>query len=167
MFQFWCHHRPSAGLRLKAVHWQRQPSANKHQPVSKCIKLSVSSKCQKVTFSSNSSKEWLFGCLWRRSKIRAHSKLSDTEHLLGLFQYNVPFALFQSSSSNWYYKLKSMKVPADLLLDNTRFFVKAFLKQDDEVMREKNICPTFCNCADLAFQAQYWTERHLPWSIGH
>ena len=43
--------------------------------------------------------KWYFGCLWLRSRISAHNKLSEAEQLLGLFQFNLLFALYQSSNS--------------------------------------------------------------------
>ena len=75
-----------------------------------------------------------FGYLWLRSRIRAHNKPSEAEQLLGLFQCNFLFALYQSSSSNWHCELKSTKVPVDLCLDKTRFLVIAHRK-----------LPTFCS----------------------
>ena len=38
----------------------------------------------------------------------------------------------------------------------------ACLKQHHKVMREKEIYPKICKCADLRFQAQYSTEHSLP-----
>ena len=66
--------------------------------------------------------------LWLRTRIRAHNKLSEAKQLLGLFQFNMLFALYQSSSSNSHYKLKSMKVTEDLCLDNATFLVIAHRK---------------------------------------
>ena len=39
--------------------------------------------------------------------------------------------------------------------------VFAGLKQDHEIMKVKDICPKFCNSADLDFQAQYRAQCHL------
>ena len=36
-----------------------------------------------------------------------------------------------------------------------------------KIMREKNICPKFCKCADLKSQAHYSAERDLPWQNEH
>ena len=44
--------------------------------------------------------KWFFGYRWLRSGIRAQNKLSEAEQLLGLFQCNLLFALYQSSSLN-------------------------------------------------------------------
>ena len=45
----------------------------------------------------------------------------------------------------------------------------ADLKQNHKVNREKDICPQFCNGADLRFHAQYQAEYDLslPLSNGH
>ena len=44
--------------------------------------------------------KWLLGCLWCRSQIRAHNKLSEVEKHLDLSQYIFLFTLHQSSSSS-------------------------------------------------------------------
>ena len=43
----------------------------------------------------------------------------------------------------------------------------AGLKQNHKVTREKDICPTFCEGADLRFQALYQAESYLALSNGH
>ena len=75
----------------------------------------VSTQCQ--SFQATLRAKWLFGRLWLRSRIRAHNKLSETVQLLGLFQCNLLFALYQFSNSNWHCKLKLMKVTADQCQD--------------------------------------------------
>ena len=115
------------------IHWHhlrllgscaKQLSVNLYLLVSTSIKLAVFSKCQKVAFSSDSSiNMFCFGCLWLRSRIRAHNKLSEAKQLLGLFQYIVLLSLYQSSSSCLHYKLKLTKAPLDLCLDKTRLLV--------------------------------------------
>ena len=69
--------------------------------------------------------KWLFGCLWHRSRTRAHNKRQN--RLLRLFQCYMLFALYQSSCLNSHCKLKSTKVPADrdlrLCLDKTKVLV--------------------------------------------
>ena len=59
--------------------------------------------------------EWLFGCLWGRSRIRAHNKLSDleAEKLSDLSQYNIKTHQSESSSSYLPCELKSIKILAD------------------------------------------------------
>ena len=48
---------------------------------------------------------------------------SEAEQLLCQFQYIILLSLYQFSSSNWLYMLKSMKVLSYLCLDKTRFLV--------------------------------------------
>ena len=55
-------------------------------------------------------------------------KLSEAEQLLGQFQFNLLFALYPSSSSNLYCKVKLTKVTADVGLDTARFLVTAHRK---------------------------------------
>ena len=97
-------------------------------------------QCQKVS-AKNLAKSHLFKWLFKKNGILAVSssdlglelttlnKLSKEEQLLGLFQFNLLFALYQSSSSNSYCKLKLTKVPLDLCLDKARFLVIAHGKQ--------------------------------------
>ena len=66
---------------------------------------------------------------WLRSRIRAYNKLSQVEQLLGLFQFNLLLAMYQSSSSNLHCKPKSPEVTEDLCLDKARFLVIAHRKQ--------------------------------------
>ena len=64
------------------------------------IKLVVSSKCQKVTFSSDSSrKKGVLAVSGSDLGLELTTRLSEAEQLLGLFQLNLLFALYQSSSS--------------------------------------------------------------------
>ena len=42
----------------------------------------------------------------------------------------------------------------------------ASLKQNHKVIREKDICPKFCDGADFRFQAQYQAEFYLTLSNG-
>ena len=63
-------------------------------------------------------------CSWQGAKNAYYVLCPDNvqaEKLLGLFPYIILFGLYQSSSSNSHYKLKSTKVPSDLCLDKTRF----------------------------------------------
>ena len=55
---------------------------NQCQPVSSWRSLQ---RVQKTPFSIDSSRKMEFGCLWLRSRIRAHNKLSEAKQLLGLF----------------------------------------------------------------------------------
>ena len=43
----------------------------------------------------------------------------------------------------------------------------AGLKQNHKVIREKDVCPKFCDGSDLRFQAQYQAECYLALSNGH
>ena len=113
-----------------SVNWhQLRLVSTNYSLVSMCIKLSASSKCQKVAFSSDISRKMTFWLslslrLWLRSRIRAHSKLSEAKQLLGLCQYIYIFALYQPLSSNSHYKLKLTEIPSesDLCLDKTNFY---------------------------------------------
>ena len=69
-----------------------------------------------------------FGCLWCRSRVRAHFKLSGAEELLGLSQHFFLFKMHQSSSSYLHCKLKSMKILSDLSLNKTSFLDIAYMK---------------------------------------
>ena len=91
--------------------------------VSSCLPLQSVKKSPFRQISSDSSRKWILGCLWLRSRITAHNKLSEAGQLLGLFQYIYLFALYQRSSSNLHYKLKSTNFQSDLRLDKTRFLV--------------------------------------------
>ena len=120
-------------LRLLTTCWApaplaKQPSVNS---VSNIINMyqrdQVGSLFQvsKVTLQE----KWLFGCLWLRSRIRAHNKRSEAEQLLSLFQYIFLFARYRFPSKNAQCKLNSMKVSAELCLDRTNFLVVAHRKQ--------------------------------------
>ena len=65
--------------------------------------------CTKVPDEVTLQEKWLFGCLWLRYRIRTHNKPSQVGQLLGLFPCIILFGLYQSSSSNLHYKLKSTK----------------------------------------------------------
>ena len=56
--------------------------------LNQCILVSTSiklvfcvKKCQKVSFRVTYQEQWLFGCLWLRSRIRYHNKLREAEQL--------------------------------------------------------------------------------------
>ena len=83
--------------------------------------LSSRQSVKKSPFRVTLQEKWHFGCLWLRSRIRAHNKLSEAEQLLGLFQLNLLFALYQSSSSHSHCQLKSTKVSLDLCLTRPDF----------------------------------------------
>ena len=56
--------------------------------------------------------------------------------------------------------LSYSKLFADDLSQGDLIF--AGMKQDHKVIREKDVCPKICNCADLRCQAQYSAERDIP-----
>ena len=114
----------------------------------KCLKgLTILFPWIVETFKLNIEKQWptlrvflpwsprhFFGCLWFRSRIIAHNKLT-----VALRQNSSWATLHQSLSSNLHCKLKSSsilhcklkstKVPVDLCLDKARFLIMAHRKQ--------------------------------------
>ena len=90
--------------------------------------LSLQWQNLRVTLSSDSSRKMAFGCLWCRSRVRAHFKLSGAEEPLGLSQHIFLFKMHQSSSSYLHCKLKSMKILSDLSLNKTSFLDIAYMK---------------------------------------
>ena len=130
MCQCHYHHPPPgpAGHLCKTVQCQQVSSCH-CQLMSTSIKLVGTVGCL-FKVSKSHLLEWVFKenvssaqvgnlwCTWCRSdRISALHKLSEAEQLLGLFQCNLLFALYQASSFNSQCKLNSaVKVTADLSL---------------------------------------------------
>ena len=78
----------------------------------------------KVALTSDCSERWFLGCLWCRSRIRAHNELSEAEKLLDLSQdiFLLTTSMHKSSSSNLHRKLNSKKSDlSDMSLDRPSF----------------------------------------------
>ena len=97
------------------------------QAVSTSIKLPVPSRCQKSSFQLALQGKWLSAAFDSESQILDQSLLQALlgRTVLGLFQFNLLLAVYQSSSSDSHCRLKSLKVKADLCLDKVRFLCMA------------------------------------------
>ena len=111
------HHLVGAGAKQFLASVNSVPT--QYQLVSSRLRV------KKSPFRVTLQEKWHFGCLWLRSRIRAHNKLSEVEQLLGLLQLALcPVSIrVLNVTSNLHCKLKSTKVTAYLCLDKARFFV--------------------------------------------
>ena len=112
-------------------------------------------------------------CVWQKGFQFSYSTCRlDWESHPGL-----PVCLFQMRDSlrNWnafkIFKTKPVSESQWLsfwmnlgeICTSFRKILFACIKQDHEPLTEMDICPKFRKCADLKCQAQYSTERDLPW----
>ena len=84
----------------------------------------------KVALTSDCSERWFLGCLWCRSRIRAHNELSEAEKLLDLSQdiFLLTTSMHQSSSSNLHRNLNSKKIrPVGHEFGQAKFLVIAYM----------------------------------------